>query len=90
MLYRDLQKQESGPSTRKTIAENLKTSRGWFDYLKKLTCVYSVVRPGEASPDKTTAGEFVKEFSFLIAKEGYGCQRGFKCDESGIPMEEYA
>lgn len=87
VLYGDLQKQKSGPSTRMTIAENLKGSRGWFDNVQKVTCV----RPDEAvSHDKAAAEEFVKEFNLFIAKEGYGSQRLFKCDESGIPMEEYA
>ena len=84
-VYYTDQKQSPRLSTEETPAEEFKASRGWFDKFKKRTGVHNVVRYGEAaSSDTRAAKEFVKEFSSLIAEEGYVSQQVFNCDEAGL------
>lgn len=68
-------------------AEEFKARQGWFDNFKKQTGVHSVVRHSEAATsDKIVDNEFGKEFSSLIAKDGYvfqQCSTTIRLDTSG-------
>jgi len=62
-----------------------KASRGWFDKFKKISCIHSMVRHGEAaSANQKSVEEFVQDFSDYVKANGFNPQQMSNCDENGL------